>query len=369
MTLVQFPDRDTPAVPSRRGPEAVIALAEDYWRLAQRIATTEFVPAKLRNRPEAVLAALLSGAERGLGPMESLRSIDVIEGKPSLSAEAMRALVLAAGHDIEIVESTATRCTVIGRRVAATTPPPSPGRSTGPAAPTSPTRTTGGSTPSRCCSPGPPASCATPYSPTSPPGSPSAEEVADELEQPPPTTRRRPASRPTIAGAVASPAPRRRSPPTPPSRPQKRPQQRPPRPPPTSTASPGPTNRPGRPPPPPSRTPPASSWRAASTPKSLPAFPDSDASTRDRWRHALVAVVTRRRPDVATSSSELDLEEQLALSKILTNVARRPRHRRRRARRHRRTARRRRLALHDHARPPGRERHPGRHQRWRFHNR
>ena len=74
--------------PARSGPGAVIALADDYWRLANRVAATEFVPTKLRNRPEAVLAALLSGAERGLGPMESLRSIHVIEGPPSLSAEA-----------------------------------------------------------------------------------------------------------------------------------------------------------------------------------------------------------------------------------------------------------------------------------------
>jgi len=109
----------------RRDPTTVIALADDYWLLAQRIAGTEFVPKSLRNRPEAVLAALLSGAERGLGAMESLRSVHVIEGVPSLSAEAMRALVFAAGHDIQILETTAVKATVVGRRAGAdTTSPP-----------------------------------------------------------------------------------------------------------------------------------------------------------------------------------------------------------------------------------------------------
>ena len=95
---------------------SVLDLLPQFIDIAERIASTEFVPKGLRNRPEAILAALMSGAERGLGPMESLRSINVIEGRPSLSAEAMRALVLAAGHDITISENTATRATLVGRR-------------------------------------------------------------------------------------------------------------------------------------------------------------------------------------------------------------------------------------------------------------
>src|SRR3954464_14925258 len=94
----------------------VTDLLPTYIDLAQRIANPEFVPASLRRRPEAVLAALMSGAERGLGPMESLRSIHVIEGRPTLSAEIQRALVLAAGHEIVIVEQNAQRATLQGRR-------------------------------------------------------------------------------------------------------------------------------------------------------------------------------------------------------------------------------------------------------------
>jgi hypothetical protein len=120
----QPPAAAAPAARSRVTGVELIQLCDDYWRLAQRLASTEFVPTSLRRRPEAVLAALLSGAERGLGPMESLRSINVIEGRPNLSAEAKRALVYAAGHHIEILESTAQRCVVIGRRAGSETTSP-----------------------------------------------------------------------------------------------------------------------------------------------------------------------------------------------------------------------------------------------------
>ena len=122
MSLVQFP-RGQPVEGDRV--RSVVELMPAYIDLASRIANTEFVPGALRRRPEAVLAALMSGAERGLGPLESLRSVHVIDGRPSLSAEAMRALVFAAGHTIEIVETTATRATVIGRRAGSesTSPP------------------------------------------------------------------------------------------------------------------------------------------------------------------------------------------------------------------------------------------------------
>lgn len=85
-------------------------------KLAQQIANTDFVPKQFRGKPEAVMAALLTGRELGLGPMTALQRIHVIEGKPALDAQGQRALVLAAGHDMWITESTPDRCTVTGRR-------------------------------------------------------------------------------------------------------------------------------------------------------------------------------------------------------------------------------------------------------------
>jgi hypothetical protein len=51
-------------------------------------------------------------------------------------------------------------------------------------------------------------------------------------------------------------------------------------------------------------------------------FPTETPAVRDRWRHALVAIVSRKRDDgPTTSSSELNLEEQMALSDALSRIA------------------------------------------------
>ncbi|PVC73510.1 hypothetical protein [Streptomyces sp. CS081A] len=84
--------------------------------VAQSLAKTSFVPASLRGKPEDITAAILAGQELGMKPMATLKSIDVIQGTPALRAHAMRALVLAAGHEIELVESTSETCRMRGRR-------------------------------------------------------------------------------------------------------------------------------------------------------------------------------------------------------------------------------------------------------------
>jgi len=97
---------------ARRWVELMMPAAE----LASQVANTEFVPKAMRGNPAAIVAAIMYGDELGLGPMQSLAKIAVIDGKPTLSAEAQRALVLAAGHDMWITEATNTKVTVSGRR-------------------------------------------------------------------------------------------------------------------------------------------------------------------------------------------------------------------------------------------------------------
>jgi hypothetical protein len=85
-------------------------------RLASRIHSTPFVPKGLRGDPASVLACILTGEELGLGPMQSLRMVHVIEGKPSASAELMRALVNRAGHRVDVVEAKQDTVTLSGQR-------------------------------------------------------------------------------------------------------------------------------------------------------------------------------------------------------------------------------------------------------------
>jgi len=96
---------------------------DDTFRLAKRIAETDFAPRALRGNPNAVLACILTGQELGIGGMKALQSIHIIEGRPTLSAELMRALVFAAGHRLDITESTNEQVTLYGRRRGGSAPP------------------------------------------------------------------------------------------------------------------------------------------------------------------------------------------------------------------------------------------------------
>ena len=94
-----------------------IASAPFTWRTLTAIANTEFVPKAYRGKPESMLAAVLYGRESGLGPMTSLQMVDMIDGKPSMSAELMVSLVRRAGHSLTATELSPTSCTVKGQRV------------------------------------------------------------------------------------------------------------------------------------------------------------------------------------------------------------------------------------------------------------
>jgi hypothetical protein len=103
-------------LPARADTDSWTTVVESVALLAAKIAETEFVPRDLRGSIPATAAAILYGREVGLPPMTALSQIAVVEGRPGLSAEAMRALVLAAGHEITFDESTTAKCVIRGRR-------------------------------------------------------------------------------------------------------------------------------------------------------------------------------------------------------------------------------------------------------------
>ncbi len=81
----------------------------------QFIARTEFVPPGLRGNLPAILACVATGRALGIADMTALRSIHIIDGKATFSAELMVQLVRRNGHSITgtVTEGTAT---VKGRR-------------------------------------------------------------------------------------------------------------------------------------------------------------------------------------------------------------------------------------------------------------
>lgn len=113
-----------PDVQPTAGTTALVAWAQEAslaYDMAQKLAATSFVPQSLRGKPGDIAAAILAGSELGLKPMATLKSIDIIQGTPALRAHAMRAVIQTQGHDIELVESTDTRCVMRGRRAGSET--------------------------------------------------------------------------------------------------------------------------------------------------------------------------------------------------------------------------------------------------------
>jgi hypothetical protein len=117
------------AVPEQQGqieqpnPQQQTSTAMETWarearviaQVAESISKTSFA-GQLRGKPDEVTAVILAGNELGLKPMAALKSVDIIQGTPALRAHAMRGLVQAAGHEIELVESSPEHCLMRARR-------------------------------------------------------------------------------------------------------------------------------------------------------------------------------------------------------------------------------------------------------------
>ncbi len=73
-----------------------LASMDDAYRFAKMVASSEFAPKDFRGKPESCLLAIQAGSEVGLSPMQSLQSIAVINGRPSIWGDAAMALVQAS---------------------------------------------------------------------------------------------------------------------------------------------------------------------------------------------------------------------------------------------------------------------------------
>jgi hypothetical protein len=92
----------------------------DEWKAlreqASALVKSGFLPRAV-NTAEKVLTIFLTGRELGIGPMQAVRSINVIDGRPSCSAELMLALAYKRIPGFQCqVESTDKSCTATSQR-------------------------------------------------------------------------------------------------------------------------------------------------------------------------------------------------------------------------------------------------------------
>ncbi len=89
----------------------------EAMEFANIIAKSDMVPKDYINKPGNVLVAVQTGAELGLKPMQSLQGISVINGRPSIWGDAMRALVISHPEFEDLQEDKQdTHCTVTLKR-------------------------------------------------------------------------------------------------------------------------------------------------------------------------------------------------------------------------------------------------------------
>lgn len=89
-------------------PATWVALKEQ----AQMLVKSGFLPVAI-NTPEKAVAVALAGRELGIGTMESFRSINIIQGKPTISPQLMLALANRTGElEGQEIDSTDKRALV-----------------------------------------------------------------------------------------------------------------------------------------------------------------------------------------------------------------------------------------------------------------
>lgn len=75
---------------------------------ANEVSKASIIPMAYRGKPADIIVAIGFGQSMGLSPAESLYRINVIQGKPTMSAELIAAQVRKAGHKLRISKDEAS---------------------------------------------------------------------------------------------------------------------------------------------------------------------------------------------------------------------------------------------------------------------
>jgi len=99
-------------VNTKTGELMPVSLDMEKWQVMRQqadvLVKSGFLPASV-NTPEKALAIMQKGKELGIGPMEALSSINVIQGKPSVSPQLMLALARRTGELIDMKMETSEK--------------------------------------------------------------------------------------------------------------------------------------------------------------------------------------------------------------------------------------------------------------------
>ena len=79
---------------------------DDAFRFAKMVSQSDFAPKDFKGKAESCLLAIQHGSEVGLSPMQSLQSIAVINGRPTIWGDAALALVQSSPQCLYVREYT-----------------------------------------------------------------------------------------------------------------------------------------------------------------------------------------------------------------------------------------------------------------------
>lgn len=102
--LIIAPQQVAIAQPRNRVQAIALNSIQDIVEFAGHAARTDMVPKDFKGKPEAIVIAVMFGAELGLPPIQALQSIAVVNGRPSVWGDAVPGLCYASGLCQDIVE-------------------------------------------------------------------------------------------------------------------------------------------------------------------------------------------------------------------------------------------------------------------------
>lgn len=116
------PQAPAPVVLAPLAPRGILPSSSEMAVIRQLVADlapligTDFLPRQI-DTPHKALAIVLKGRELGIPPMEALAQLYVVNGKVTMQAQLMLALIARSGLGTwQIEESTAQACTVVMKR-------------------------------------------------------------------------------------------------------------------------------------------------------------------------------------------------------------------------------------------------------------